>query len=107
MPSWARRLIVIGWAIPLTGCVALLVRWQWLMEIGKFAGAFVLMLFGIPSFLAAHALFTAGTLGGLRALRQSAPFSRGDYAVLLAGVIGTGAGVFVLGGFIYGAVRYP
>jgi hypothetical protein len=107
LPWWARRLIVIGWAIPLTDCVALLLSRHWLAAAGKFAGAFVLMLFGVPSFLAALALFTAGTLGGLRALRQSAPFSRGDYAVLLAGAIGTGAGVFVLGGFIYGAVRYP
>lgn len=107
MPSWARRIIAIGWVIPLAGCVALIVSRQWLAAAGKFAGAFVLMLFGVPAFLAALALLMAGTLGGVLALPRRAPFSRRDYAVLVAGAIGTAAGMFVVGSFIYVGIRYP
>ena len=53
MPPASRKLIALGWAIPAAGALALTLSRSWFVGAGKFVGSFVLMLFGVPAFLAA------------------------------------------------------
>jgi hypothetical protein len=100
-------MIVIGWAIAAVVMLTFLLTRHALVAAGKFAGAFIIALVLVPAFPASLTLLTGGTVTATLALRRRACFSLADRLLLSAGAVGVLAGLYIVGGMIYVAVRYP